>query len=90
MEQALEDYDIDVSIVTTEAERHCDLSIRAANLGVHIVQDKPMSNRLSECDRLVEAVQRNGVRFMMWSRNMLPAILQATEIERSMAVAHHL
>jgi len=83
VEQALKDYAIDVAVISTEAERHCDLSIRAANLGVHVVQDKPMSNRLSECDLLVEAVQRNGVRFMMWSRNMLPAILQATEIIRS-------
>ena len=44
-----------------EAERHCDLSVRAANLGVHVIQDKPMSTNLSECDRLVEAADRNKI-----------------------------
>ena len=83
VEQALEEFAVDVAVVSSEAERHCDLSIRAANMGVHIVQDKPMSNRLSECDRLVEAVESNGVRFLLWNRNMLPAVLQATDIVRS-------
>ncbi|MEQ1826008.1 MAG: Gfo/Idh/MocA family oxidoreductase [Pirellula sp.] len=83
VEQALLDHRIDVVVVSTEAERHCDLSIRAAQMGIHVVQDKPMSNRLSECDRLVEAVRKSGVRFMMWSRNMLPAIQHATELVRA-------
>ncbi len=26
-----------------EAERHCDLAIRAANAGLHVIADKPMS-----------------------------------------------
>jgi predicted dehydrogenase len=83
VERALCDYHVDVAAVSTEAERHCDLSVRAANLGVHIVQDKPMSTKLSECDRLVEAVERNGVKFLMWNRNRLPAVVEATRIVRS-------
>ncbi|MFT7643855.1 MAG: putative dehydrogenase, partial [Pirellulaceae bacterium] len=83
VEEALSRYDAQVAIVSSEAERHCDLSIRAANAGLHIVQDKPMSNRISECDRLVEAVERNDVRFLMWNRNGLPAIEHAREIVES-------
>jgi len=83
VERALRDYDIDVAAVSSEAERHCDLSIRAANLGVHIVQDKPMSTRVSECDRLIEAVERNDVKFLLWNRNLLPAVIHATELIRS-------
>lgn len=79
-ERALADYEIDIAVVSSEAERHCDLSVRAANRGVHIVQDKPMSNRLAECDRLVEAVERNRVKFLLWNRNFLPAVLQAREL----------
>ena len=42
-----------------------------------------MSTTLSECDRVIEAVEKNGVRFMMWSRNFLPALIDACEaIER--------
>jgi myo-inositol 2-dehydrogenase/D-chiro-inositol 1-dehydrogenase len=80
VEQALQEFNVDVAVVSTEAERHCDLSIRAANLGIHVIQDKPMATRLSECDRLVEAVERNRVKFLLWNRNMLPAVIHAKEI----------
>ena len=86
VERALTEFDVDVAVVSTEAERHCDLSVRAANLGVHVVQDKPMSTRLSECDRLIEAVERNRVKFLLWNRNMLPAVLHATELVQSGAI----
>ena len=74
MQKALADYGAQVAVVSCEAERHCALSVQAANAGLHVVQDKPMSNRLSECDRLVRAVERNRVRFLMWNRNFLPAV----------------
>jgi len=77
VERALADHPCQIAVVSPEAERHCDLSIRAAQAGLHVVQDKPMSTRLSQCDRLVEAIQRNHVKFMMWNRNFLPALNQA-------------
>src|SRR5437588_6133200 len=40
VERALADFDVQVAIVSSEAERHCDLSIRAAKAGKHVVQDK--------------------------------------------------
>jgi predicted dehydrogenase len=79
VERALKEYDVQVAAVSSEVERHADLSVRAAEAGLHVVQDKPMSTRMSECDRLVEAVERNGVKFMMWNRNFLPAVLDARE-----------
>ncbi|MEM7264306.1 MAG: Gfo/Idh/MocA family oxidoreductase, partial [Planctomycetota bacterium] len=75
--RALSEFDASVAIVSPEAERHCELSVRAANAGLHVIQDKPMSNRLSECDRVVEAVEKNKVRFLMWNRNFLPALIDA-------------
>ena len=33
IEDALKRHEIDVAVVSPEAERHCDLSIRSANLG---------------------------------------------------------
>ena len=86
VEQALHDFDVDVAVVSSEAERHCDLSIRAANRGVHVVQDKPMSTRRTECDRLVEAVTRNDVRFLLWNRNLLPAVQHAQSLVQSGAI----
>ena len=75
VERALREFNVDVAIVSPEAERHCDLSIRAAALGIHVIQDKPVSTRRSEVDRLVEAIERSGVKFLMWNRNFIPAVL---------------
>ena len=83
VERAIADYNVQVAVVSSEAERHCDLSVRAADAGLHIVQDKPMSDRVSECDRVVEAVKRNGVKFLLWNRNFLPALIQAKEVLES-------
>lgn len=79
VEQALRDFDVQVAIVSSEAERHCDLSIRAALAGLHVIQDKPLSTSRSECDRLVSTIEQTGVRFLMWNRNGLPAVQRARE-----------
>jgi predicted dehydrogenase len=79
IEQSLSAFDVHVAIVSPEAERHCDLSIRAARAGKHVVQDKPLATRRSEADRLVEAIEQTGVKFLMWNRNFIPAVLHAKE-----------
>jgi predicted dehydrogenase len=79
VERALREFDVDVAIVSPEAERHCDLSVRAAQAGKHIVQDKPLTTRRDEADRLVRTVEKNRVKFLMWNRNFLPAVVHARE-----------
>jgi predicted dehydrogenase len=79
VEHALREFDVQVAIVSPEAERHCDLSVRAALAGKHVIQDKPLATRREDADRLVEAVERAGVRFLMWNRNFVPAVLHARE-----------
>ncbi len=70
----------DVAVVSSEAERHCDLAMRAAHAGLHIIVDKPLSTTLAECDRLVEAVEKHRVRCLVWNRNYLPALLQVRDV----------
>jgi predicted dehydrogenase len=79
VERALAEYDVQVAIVSPEAERHSNLSIRAVNAGKHIVQDKPVATRRDDADRLVEAVDRAGVKFLQWNRSFLPGVLHARE-----------
>ena len=87
VDAAMSDYGAQVACVSPEAERHADLSVRAADAGLHVVQDKPMSTQVSECDRIVEAVERNGVKFMMWNRDMMPALLHARKELRNGSIA---
>jgi predicted dehydrogenase len=79
LDRALRDFDVQVAIVSSEAERHSRLSIRAAEAGKHVVQDKPMATRRSDAEALVAAIERAGVRFLMWNRNYFPAVLHARD-----------
>jgi predicted dehydrogenase len=79
VERALREFNVDVAIVSPEAARHCNLSIRAALAGKHVVQDKPVATKRTDAERLVETIERTGVRFLMWNRNFLPAVLHAKE-----------
>jgi predicted dehydrogenase len=77
--RAITEYRPDVAVISSEAERHCELAVQAADAGLHVIVDKPLSNRLSECDRLVQAVEASGVRTLVWNRNLMPAVRQACE-----------
>ena len=80
IEKAFQDHIADFVVICSEAERHCDLAVRAANFGLSIISDKPMSNRLSECERLFHSVKINKVKYMLWNRNFLPALLKTKQI----------
>ncbi len=73
VERALREFDVQVAVVSPEVERHCDLSVRAALAGKHVVQDKPLGAQRSEAERLVRAIEQTGVKFLMWNRNFIPA-----------------
>ena len=77
---ALDRFQPQVACVTPEVPRHAALTVQAAEAGLHIVQDKPLALSLADCDRIVAAVERAGVRFLMWSRNTFPAIRQAKAV----------
>lgn len=77
VERAIAEYDVQVAVVSSDAARHAALSVLVADASLHVIQDKPMSTNVSECDRLVEAIERNNVKFLMWNRNFLPAVCLA-------------
>ncbi len=77
--KALTEYGAQVAVVSTEAERHCEMSLRAVQAGLNIVQDKPITteNAIESCQKLVRAVESSRRKFLLWNRNFLPAVQQA-------------
>ena len=59
------DPQIDALIITTETNRHAAFVERAAEAGKAILCQKPLATTLADCDRIIEAVQRTGVKFSM-------------------------
>ena len=59
---------IDVVYVVLPNSMHAEFSIRAANAGKHVICEKPMAMNVAECDAIISACERNGVRLRMGYR----------------------
>lgn len=59
--ELLRSAEIDLVIVALPHWLHASCAIDAAEAGKHVLVEKPMALSLEECDRMIEAAQRNGV-----------------------------
>lgn len=53
---------VDALVVTTPHPQHAENALAALNAGVHVLVEKPMAIRLADCDRMLDAAQRNNVK----------------------------
>ncbi|MDE0088192.1 MAG: Gfo/Idh/MocA family oxidoreductase [Candidatus Poribacteria bacterium] len=65
LEDVVNHPEIDAVIVTCETNRHAEMVVAAASEGKHILCQKPMALTLADCDKIADAVQKSGVKFMM-------------------------
>jgi predicted dehydrogenase len=61
----LNDPRVNAVIITVETNRHAEFVERAAAAGKAILLQKPMATTLADCDRIIAAVKRSGVKFSM-------------------------
>lgn len=67
-------YDFDVALIAAPHYLHADLTMKAAEAGKHVLCEKPMATTLEECDTMIAATQRAGVKFMIAENHrFLPA-----------------
>lgn len=52
----------DLVDICTPPQTHVKLAIEAMDRGCHVLIEKPMALTVAECDKIVEASQRNGVK----------------------------
>ncbi|MFF5078909.1 Gfo/Idh/MocA family protein [Actinoplanes sp. NPDC000266] len=55
----------DAAIVATPDRLHADPAVALANLGYHLMLEKPMAPSEADAERIAEAVERNGVIFAL-------------------------
>lgn len=65
LEDLLARPDLHAVIVTNETNRHADAVEAAAAAGKQILCQKPMATTIEDCDRIIAAVERHGVKFQM-------------------------
>jgi phthalate 4,5-cis-dihydrodiol dehydrogenase len=72
---------VDVIWVATPNEFHAKHVVVAADAGRHVVCEKPMALSLTDCDRMIAAADRTGVKFMLGHSKLKQApILKMREI----------
>ncbi len=60
--------DIDIVYVVLPNSMHADFCIRAAKAGKHVICEKPMAVSVAECDAIMEACEKAGVKLSVGYR----------------------
>lgn len=68
--------DLDAVSLCTPSGLHPQHGIQAAEHGIHVVTEKPMGIRLKECDELIQACDKSGVRLFVVKQNRLNTTMQ--------------
>ena len=53
---------VEVAIVCTPHPLHKDAALAAMNTGAHVLVEKPLATTVADCDEMIAAAARNGVR----------------------------
>jgi phthalate 4,5-cis-dihydrodiol dehydrogenase len=76
--------DVDVVYVATPHQFHAEHVVMAAEHGKHVVVEKPMALTLEECDRMIAAAGRHGVKLVVGhTAGHNPAVKQMRRIVAS-------
>ena len=79
-EQLVADPELDAVYIATPPSSHKPLALLAARAGKHVYVEKPMALRFDECQEIVEACDRHGVRlFVAFYRRAMPRFLKIKE-----------
>ena len=69
--QCFQDYDdflkadLDIVVVGTPIPFHAEQSIKALESGKHVLSEITAANNVNDCERLVQAVKRTGMKYML-------------------------
>src|SRR5688572_2172974 len=55
---------VDAVYIATPNTEHTEWVVRAAEAGLHVLCEKPLATSVADCERMVEACERNNVRLM--------------------------
>jgi predicted dehydrogenase/nucleoside-diphosphate-sugar epimerase len=69
--------------ILTPPASHCSLTVRALEMGCHVLVEKPMATSTEECDRMIAAARKAGrVLSVSHSARMDPVVLEALRLIR--------
>ncbi len=74
-------HDMDAVLVTVPHYVHAEMVVKVAEGGKHVLCEKPMAPTLEECDKMITATKKAGVKFMIAENHrFLPALVKVKEL----------
>jgi phthalate 4,5-cis-dihydrodiol dehydrogenase len=84
LQELCDDSRVEAVYVATPHQFHAPHAIALANAGKHIILEKPMALTLADCDAIIEAVDRAGVRLIVGHTHAFdPAVREMARIVAS-------
>jgi phthalate 4,5-cis-dihydrodiol dehydrogenase len=77
VEAMCESGNVDAVWVCTPNSMHAEHAITAAEHGKHVINEKPMAVTMEDADAIMEAVRRNGVRYVQGHSKLFDAPVRA-------------
>jgi predicted dehydrogenase len=65
IDEFLRDPELDAVYVATAPHLHCEQTIQAAEHGKHVLCEKPMALAVEQCEKMIEAFNKAGVKLMI-------------------------
>jgi predicted dehydrogenase len=80
-------HDIDAVLISTPHAEHAGQAVEAAEHGKHILLDKPMATSVADCDRILAATRKAGVKIMiMFGQRFRVCNIEARRLIREGAI----
>jgi predicted dehydrogenase len=77
----------DIVDVCTPPGVHAPVSVEAMEAGCHVLLEKPMASNLADCDKMIEAAEKNNVKLsVVHNQRFYPPFLKAEEHVKNGAI----
>ncbi|MEM2129070.1 MAG: Gfo/Idh/MocA family oxidoreductase [Candidatus Bathyarchaeia archaeon] len=77
----------DVVDVCTPPKVHVSVAIEAMEKGCHVLLEKPMASDLSDCDKMIQASRKHGVKLsVVHNQRFYPPFIKAEELVKNGAI----
>lgn len=62
-DEVLQDENVDIVLIATPNDSHCEIALRAMNSKKHVICEKPVAMNLEELERMIKCSYDNNVKF---------------------------
>src|SRR5262245_22658446 len=83
--------DVQAVLIATPSDTHVDLAALAASAGKHVFVEKPMALTVAECDAMIAAAERAGVKLMVGQvQRLFPLLAEVRRLVHEGAIGRPL